>query len=114
MQQALCVYSMLINNADVLKVFYAVQAWMAAVQESTGKGTDTGTNAAGVAAAAMFVLVVTRTNDEWASWSEEDNTFVRSPSLLCYHCLCWASLSEEDNTFVRLPASLPSKQWCDN
>ena len=46
---------------------------MAAVQASRDKGTTT----AVVAAAAMFVLVVTRTNDEWASWSEHDNMFVR-------------------------------------
>ena len=46
---------------------------MAAVQASRDKGVTT----AVVAAAAMFVLVVTRTNDQWASWSEEDNMFVR-------------------------------------
>lgn len=49
------------------------QGWMAAVQVSRDKGTTT----AVVAAAAMFVLVVTRSNDEWASWSEHDNMFVR-------------------------------------
>ena len=69
-------------NADVFKLSHAFQAWMAAVQASTDKGSDKGTNAAGVAAAAMFVLVVTRTNDEWASWSEGDNTFVRLAASL--------------------------------
>jgi len=28
----------------------------------------------------MFVLVVTRSNDEWSSWSEHDNMFVRYAS----------------------------------
>ncbi len=51
----------------------SLQGWMAAVQASRDKGVTT----AAVAAAAMFVLVVTRTNDEWASWSEHDNMFVR-------------------------------------
>lgn len=46
---------------------------MAAVQASRDRSLPT----AAVAAAAMFVLVVTRSNDEWASWSEHDNTFVR-------------------------------------
>ena len=46
---------------------------MGAVQASRDKGITT----AVVAAAAMFVLVVTRANDEWASWSEHDNMFVR-------------------------------------
>lgn len=50
-----------------------VQVWVAAVQASK----DQGITAGAVAAAAMFVLVVTRTNDEWASWSEHDNMFVR-------------------------------------
>ena len=46
---------------------------MGAVQVSRDKGVTT----AAVAAAAMFVLVVTRSNDEWSSWSEHDNMFVR-------------------------------------
>ncbi len=46
---------------------------MGAVQVSRDKGITT----AAVAAAAMFVLVVTRSNDEWSSWSEHDNMFVR-------------------------------------
>ena len=46
---------------------------MGAVQASRDKGITT----AVVAAAAMFVLVVTRANDEWASWSEHGNMFVR-------------------------------------
>ena len=50
-----------------------LQGWMTAVQASRDKGITT----AVVAAAAMFVLVVTRSNERWASWSERDNTFVR-------------------------------------
>lgn len=46
---------------------------MGAVQVSHDKGITT----TAVAAAAMFVLVVTRSNDEWSSWSEHDNMFVR-------------------------------------
>ena len=53
-----------------------VQGWMGAVQVSRDKGITT----AAVAAAAMFVLVVTRSNDEWSSWSEHDNMFVRCAS----------------------------------
>ena len=59
---------------------------MGAVQASRDKGITT----AAVAAAAMFVLVVTRSNDEWSSWSEHDNMFVRyasaqeSAKLACY------------------------------
>ena len=34
-----------------------------------------------LAAAAMYVLEVTRTNDEWGSWSDGDTTFVRSEIL---------------------------------
>lgn len=49
---------------------------MGAVQVSRDKGITT----AAVAAAAMFVLVVTRSNDEWSSWSEHDNMFVRYAS----------------------------------
>lgn len=49
---------------------------MAAVQASRDKGATT----AVVAAAAMFVVLVTRTNDSWASWSEHDNMFVRYSS----------------------------------
>lgn len=63
-----------------------MQVWEGAVQASKDKGIHAGA----VAAAAMFVLVVTRTNDEWASWSEHDNMFVRyvcinnsRRSLLC-------------------------------
>lgn len=56
---------------------------MAAVQASRDKGVST----AAVAAAAMFVLVVTRTNDQWASWSEHDNMFVRHVTTLqCLSC----------------------------
>ena len=46
---------------------------MGAVQATKDKGLQVGS----VAAAAMYILVVTRTNDEWASWSEHDNMFVR-------------------------------------
>jgi len=53
-----------------------VQGWLGAVQASRDKGITT----AAVAAAAMFVLVVTRSNDEWSSWSEHDNMFVRYAS----------------------------------
>ncbi len=49
---------------------------MGAVQVSRDKGITT----AAVAAGAMFVLVVTRSNDEWSSWSEHDNMFVRYAS----------------------------------
>ena len=49
---------------------------MGAVQVSRDKGITT----AAVAAAAMFVLVVTRSHDEWSSWSEHDNMFVRYAS----------------------------------
>lgn len=55
---------------------------MAAVQASRDKGATT----AVVAAAAMFVVLVTRTNDQWASWSEHDNMFVRYGS--CYGICC--------------------------
>lgn len=59
---------------------------MTGVQASRDKGIS----AAAVAAAAMFVLVVTRTNDQWASWSEQDNMFVRhgvSSHSSCLHAL---------------------------
>ena len=56
---------------------------MAAVQASRDKGATT----AVVAAAAMFVVLVTRTNDEWASWSEHDNMFVRYAICSCIPCL---------------------------
>lgn len=73
---------------NALKVAFSawLQAWMAGVQASR----DTGISAAAVAAAAMFVLVVTRTNDQWASWSEHDNMFVRhgvSSHSTCLHAL---------------------------
>ena len=65
-----------------------LQAWTAAVQGCKDKGINT----AAVAAAAMFVLVVTRTNDQWASWSEGDNMFVRHVSshsrYLCALACC--------------------------
>lgn len=50
-----------------------MQVWSGAVQATKGKGIHAGA----VAAAAMFILVVTRTNDDWACWSEHDNMFVR-------------------------------------
>ena len=53
---------------------------MAAVQASRDRSLPT----AAVAAAAMFVLVVTRSNDEWASWSEHDNMFVRCAKHYIY------------------------------
>lgn len=62
----------------------AVQVWEGAVQAATGKGIHAGA----VAAAAMFVLVVTRTNDEWASWSEHDNMFVRCACLIQHSRQC--------------------------
>lgn len=69
-----------------------LQGWMAAVQVSRDKGTTT----AVVAAAAMFVLVVTRSNDEWASWSEHDNMFV-SPENMISEVQRWPSqLTLED------------------
>lgn len=74
--------------ADSITVFLTcisngLQAWMAAVQASRDKGATT----AVVAAAAMFVVLVTRTNDEWANWSEHDNMFVRYGS---YYGSCFA------------------------
>jgi hypothetical protein len=57
---------------------------MGAVQVSRDKGITT----AAVAAAAMFVLVVTRSNDEWSSWSEHDNMFVRCAGAQDF--LSWA------------------------
>ena len=60
---------------------------MAAVQASRDKGATT----AVVAAAAMFVVLVTRTNDEWASWSEHDNMFVRYSSCFSI-CFCVPSI----------------------
>ena len=61
-----------------------LQAWAAAVQASREKGATT----AVVGAAAMFVVLVTRTNDAWASWSEHDNMFVRCGSC-CGSCFSY-------------------------
>lgn len=36
-----------------------------------------GDDAAGVAAAALYVLEVTRANAQWAAWAERDTAFVR-------------------------------------
>ncbi|KAL0027450.1 hypothetical protein WJX77_001937 [Trebouxia sp. C0004] len=63
-----------------------LQGWMGAVQASRDKGIT----AAAVAAAAMFVLVVTRSNDEWSSWSEHDNMFV-SPENMISEVQRWPS-----------------------
>ncbi|KAL0049978.1 hypothetical protein WJX82_001917 [Trebouxia sp. C0006] len=63
-----------------------LQGWMGAVQVSRDKGVTT----AAVAAAAMFVLVVTRSNDEWSSWSEHDNMFV-SPENMMSEVQRWPS-----------------------
>ncbi|KAA6421764.1 MAG: formin domain containing, partial [Trebouxia sp. A1-2] len=63
-----------------------LQGWMGAVQVSRDKGITT----AAVAAAAMFVLVVTRSNDEWSSWSEHDNMFV-SPENMISEVQRWPS-----------------------
>eukprot|EP00891_Asterochloris_glomerata_P002244 jgi/Astpho2/2244/fgenesh1_pg.00040_%23_71_t len=46
--------------------------------------------AASLAAAAMYVLEVTRTNDEWGSWSAGDTTFV-SPEAMVTEVQRWPS-----------------------
>lgn len=72
-----------------------MQTWVGAVQATKDKGIQVGS----VAAAAMFILVVTRTNDEWASWSEHDNMFVR-----CVHKLpAWVSLQMHGIVSGRVP-----------
>ena len=54
----------------------AVQGW-----RSVAARCKQSNPAASLAAAAMYVLEVTRTNDEWGSWSAGDTTFVRSMLL---------------------------------
>ena len=47
------------------------QGWADAVARRRGD------EAAGVAAAALYVLEVTRANAQWAAWAERDTAFVR-------------------------------------